>query len=660
MTSSPLPRRKLDFRTMLSIARHHGIKLQTVSTRMTATGTPGQNSSAERGATSLTRDSLSASTNKHPVEIPVENPGRPSVSLKKHLKGIIYKIVRFPGRIRHLKQVLRPQPTEEEKAQLEYLAEQKRFDRLCLREGRIYANWISRKLAQLGEREMMLVPGNQGVKRKMKRCRFDMVTRDERFNFLVLRLNTDPKYLPAHVEVAKLSRPDSHVADELLPTLKRYVQITSDASGVKFKIYRRGIDGLPSEVPAEPFWRKYDPKAMPLLAIPAGYAENSIRRQIDMMECENLIVCGGAGWGKSVFVNNIICYLLWRGLKPADVQFVLFDLKHNLEFGYYEGLPHLLKTDAIKTGIIGDLSEVLSALEELIRIRNQRMTVLKRTKSKNIQTYNSKVKPDQRMPYLMIVIDEWAAIRLTRNIGGLKFNIAAVTALVKEYISKIVDRDELISAEELGTLLMNFAKEVAKLKQATNFGEDAENKLVHLASQGRAVGMHIVLSTQIPSKDVLTGLIKVNFHSVVCFHSNIGGSMAALGTQSAHGLPEKGRAVMLYKGEETIIQTPFVPEGLIESIVDYAITGKRREHSGIDIEQIFQYAIEFMDGVLDRDKLFSIFKEKKVTNSWLSKSLADAEGHTFIINEQEYKVLPRGQRKPRRLQLIQPHIEPAP
>jgi hypothetical protein len=201
--------------------------------------------------------------------------------------------------------------------------------------------------------------------------------------------------------------------------------------------------------------------------------------------------------------------------------------------------------------------------------------------------------------------------------------------------------------------MTKFAKSLLKLRQTGHFGDEAENKLNALASQGRAVGMHFILATQNPTKEVLSGLIKVNFHATVAYHMNVGGSLAALGTQSAHGLKTKGRAIVLYDGEETEVQGAFISESLISSVVNFAITGKRGHSTSVDIEELLQYSLDKLGGRLDIVTLYEIFREKKVRKHWLTEAMRKAEGETYTLGGNLYRVLPRGSHSPRHLERVE-------
>jgi len=656
MTSpAKIPAALKSTRRVVSFAKRHGIRLDKTSREYTAHSGAGLEAVSVPLGSDVARpheSEISRPVQAEALDLPVADPMRPSVDLRKRPRGLLRRIRNLPGKLRHYWQLLRPPLTEEEIEAREEARRIAGLDQLCAKEAKKYAGMVREKLWQLGERELVRQVaslGGQALKVKRKYVLIDAYARDEDFNVIFLRLNTDPKYLPAYVEGTKLVR-DQVYADELLPTLKHPVRWDSDEAGVFLTIYRHNLDALPTMVPAEEFWKRFDVNGLPPLAFPVGVGDNSLRKWIDLDECENLIVAGGTGWGKSVMMNNILGFLLWRGVRAADVKLVLFDLKHGLEFGHYDGLPHLYTDEGIG-GIVYTIDDVMPALDRLLKIRDERLAILKRHKCRNIHEYNKGRRADLRLPYLLIAIDEWAAIRLTKTLsGGAKLTVSLLRGIAERYASLILDGND--DGKTTVQLLLDFAKEVLAYRKTAKFGDEAENKLVALSSQGRACGMHIILATQNPTKEVLTGLITVNFHSRIVFNTgNVGGSMAALGTQSAYGLRVKGRCILRYGGDEIELQAPFVSRSLTQDIVHYAITGKHLGSSAVDLEEILQYALEHFSGELDLDKLFATFQEKGVRRAWLREQLKTHELTKVVLSSQTYMITKRGNGKPRRLVL---------
>jgi DNA segregation ATPase FtsK/SpoIIIE-like protein len=197
---------------------------------------------------------------------------------------------------------------------------------------------------------------------------------------------------------------------------------------------------------------------------------------------------------------------------------------------------------------------------------------------------------------------------------------------------------------------LEFGKGILKLRTSQHFGLEAEEMLAEFTNLARAAGMFVILATQHPSKEVLTGLIMINFPTRVVLNSSVGGSMAALGTQSAFGLEYKGRAVLLERGQETKVQTPYISPETIRAVVHKAITGEDIKHArDVDLEEILASALKKHDGVLSITQLFSEYRDRKVALHWLEDKLRQAEGKEFIISGTTYRVKPKGNHTSRRL-----------
>ena len=612
---SKIPHTVNNTNQLRSMARRRGIELRTRSqSHKSASEALNSVSSEINGTPGKEYLNRSEPSPKSKVNIPLANPDKPSTDLRRKPKGIIRWIKYLPGRIRNFKDILFPIPTPEELERKEFLKLERKRNKLAIKECRKYGKLISEKLAQLGEREVI---GNNtpDKPRKFKKIRFSLFSRDELFTKLILRVDTKPGHLPVYVRLSDLGRREFY-SDEMLPTLAHFMEFKSDEAGVFAIVYRHGLDGLPEFVAAEDIWKKV-PENKPPLTFPVGYGDNSTRTDIDLDDCPHMIVAGATKQGKSNFINQILCFWLWRGLTPADLQLVLFDLKRGMEFSFYEGLPHLFKDteeDAIaekarktevedyipvyiETGIIEELGEVMPALLRLRRIMDARLLHIKRAGHKDFNAFNRAQHSSQkRLSSMVVIFDEWARIRLS-------------------------------------------------------LGTEPENMLAEMTNLARAAGMYFIIGTQNPNVSVISNLISVNFSTRVIFKCSVGGSMAALGNQAAVGLEEKGRAILQDGGDEFKLQTPRISDGLIRSVVYKAITGKdKKSYSPVDLEEILQYSLDKLDGLLDIAKLFNIFRDKKVRLDWIKEALRDSEGQVFVLSGTSYRIRPAGYHKGRRLE----------
>lgn len=207
----------------------------------------------------------------------------------------------------------------------------------------------------------------------------------------------------------------------------------------------------------------------------------------DLGKIPHLLVAGATGTGKSVAINSLLTGLLMTKT-PDEVKFILVDPKMGVEMGMYNGIPHLL------TPVITDSALVTNALEWTIGEMMKRYTQLKQVHAKKLAEYNAKM-GYVAMPYIVVVIDEMADLMLTS-------------------------------------------------------GVEVETKIQRLAQMGRAVGIHLILATQKPTVDVITGLIKSNIPGRMAFAvSTLMDSRVILDEAGAETL--LGSGDMLYKDQTT-------------------------------------------------------------------------------------------------------------
>lgn len=231
----------------------------------------------------------------------------------------------------------------------------------------------------------------------------------------------------------------------------------------------------------------------------------------DLARMPHLLVAGSTGTGKTIFLNALIASLLYEN-SPSSLRFILIDPKR-VEFSAYHELPHLL------TPVIFDAQRSVNALKWLISEMERRFDVLSGNSSRDITSYNAKVLKtgEESLPYIVLIIDELA---------------------------------DLMAAK----------------------GRDMEAGIVRLAQMSRAVGIHLVLATQRPSVEVITGLIKANVTSRVTFQvASQVDSRTVLDTAGAEKL--LGLGDMLFVSAEVAkprrIQGAYVSEKEIRKVVDF-------------------------------------------------------------------------------------------
>lgn len=273
----------------------------------------------------------------------------------------------------------------------------------------------------------------------------------------------------------------------------------------------------------------------------------------DLTKMPHLLVAGSTGSGKSVSLNSMICSMLCKAT-PINIRFLMIDLKM-LELSFYDGIPHLLLP------VVTNAKNAKTSLRWLIDEMERRYKMMAEKGVRNIEKYNQKmVKGNMEViPYIVVVIDELADLMMVS------------TKEVEEYIAR-------------------------------------------LAQMARASGIHLILATQRPSVDVLTGIIKANFPArISCQVSSKVDSRTILDTNGAESLLGYGDMLFLSPGYGRLqrLHGPFVSEGEIKRIVEFLkqqgtpvyhqeiLEDKDDEGAGDDNmdDEKYQEAVEF---VMDR------------------------------------------------------------
>jgi len=646
-----LPTNIHDSRVLIPMAKRRGIHLGSSSYEASTSSKDIETSSHEiEGKMSKEVSMDSHPIKGKPLEIPYDTPDKPSTDLSKKPRGLIRLVKLLPGRIKRFWEIFFPTLTVDQlrdKKDLELIQSR---TKLVEKECHVYARQVSNALAQLGEKELLYSP-NPEAGRKLRKVRFDMGTWDELFTKLVLSVDT--KHLPAYVSISQFGI-DPKFSLDIAPRVGHDVKWEVDNSGCRITVYRKGKDGLPDYVNIDELWKRF-PDNKPLFTVPVGFGDNSTSYWIDPTEYPHLLVAGGTGWGKSNFINQLLCFWLNRGLKPSDLQLVLFDLKKGMEFSAYEGLPHLYRDEVIKTGIIETLGDVRPAMNRLQEILDDRLELIKKAGFKNLQEYNWGVKPEKRIPAIFIIYDEWAKIRLSRSGFGKSAALKAISKLAEETTEDILREGVGANHDKLVEKTEGMGKEVLKIQQGRHFGLQAEQDLSDFTNLSRAGGMYVILSTQHPSAEVISGLIRCNFSTKIILNTSQGGSQAALGNWNASGLEFKGRAILEDRGENIKVQTAFISTKDIGGIVYRATTGDiqpRIEKLGIGIEEILTFALHSRGGNLEVGELYGYFKPKGVARNWIYDELRRLEGQEVTVSGEKYLVKPRGNHAARKLERI--------
>src|SRR5580658_4951949 len=241
----------------------------------------------------------------------------------------------------------------------------------------------------------------------------------------------------------------------------------------------------------------------------------------------HMLIAGSTGSGKSVMINSLIMSILYKST-PDEVKMIMVDPKR-VELGMYEGIPHLL------TPVITDAKKATYALRNAVLEMERRLRLLAEQGARNIDQYNKKVRKLQTEPRSLF-------------------------------------EDEEPPSEELAPLpyILILIDELADLMMLE--GRNVEESVTRLAQMARAVGMHLVLATQRPSVDVITGLIKANFPSRISFRvATRVDSRTVLDVMGAEHLLGKGDMLFLPPGSSrlTRVHGAFVTETEIGKVVDF-------------------------------------------------------------------------------------------
>jgi S-DNA-T family DNA segregation ATPase FtsK/SpoIIIE len=258
---------------------------------------------------------------------------------------------------------------------------------------------------------------------------------------------------------------------------------------------------------------------------------------VDLSRMPHLLIAGTTGSGKSVAINTMILSLVYR-LRPDQCRLIMVDPKM-LELSVYDGIPHLL------TPVVTDPKKAVVALKWAVREMEGRYKKMSKLGVRNIDGYNARVAEAQAK-----------GETLTRTVH---------TGYDKESGQAVYEKEEL-ELEPLPFLVV-IVDEMADLMMVA--GKDIEGAIQRLAQMARAAGIHVILATQRPSVDVITGTIKANFPTRISFQvtSKID-SRTILGEQGAEQL--LGQGDMLYMaggGRISRVHGPFVSDDEVEKVV---------------------------------------------------------------------------------------------
>jgi S-DNA-T family DNA segregation ATPase FtsK/SpoIIIE len=302
----------------------------------------------------------------------------------------------------------------------------------------------------------------------------------------------------------------------------------------------------------------------------------------DIKKLPHILIAGTTGSGKSVGINAMILSLLYRN-DPDHLKLMLIDPKM-LEFSIYNDIPHLL------TPVIIDAKKAIAALANMVGEMERRYKLMAENRTKNIENYNEKVKREgsaEPFPYIVVVIDELADLMMTG-------------------------------------------------------GKEVEFSIARLAQMARASGIHLIVATQRPSVDVVTGLIKANLPSRLSYR--VGqriDSKVILDTMGAESLLGRGDGLFTPPGSTGLVRlhAPWSTEEEIEKIVEYIKAQREPEYDENYLVAGSSEGGASGSGEIDLDPLYEeakavILSDKKTSISYLQRKLQIGYNRSANIIEQ--------------------------
>ena len=331
-----------------------------------------------------------------------------------------------------------------------------------------------------------------------------------------------------------------------------------------------------------------------ILALGKDISGNAIFANLENMP--HLLIAGTTGSGKSVGINVMITSILYKH-SPDDCKFILIDPKM-LELSVYEGVPHLI------TPVVTDPKKAIVALKWVVREMESRYKKMSLLGVRNIENYNLRIAEAIKK-----------SEKITRSIPS---GINPETGQPQTQQIEIENKKMpfiVVVVDEMADLMMVAGKEI-------------EHTIQRLSQMARAAGIHLIMATQRPSVDVITGTIKANFPSRISFQvSSKFDSRTILGDEGAERLLGKGDMLMMTAGGITTrIHGPFISDNEIENIVKSLQKQGRPEYD----EEILKEDEENNDvsilnendkDALLQDSLEIIKKEGKASTSLLQRKL---------------------------------------
>nr|WP_255560977.1 DNA translocase FtsK [Pseudochrobactrum sp. Wa41.01b-1] len=326
----------------------------------------------------------------------------------------------------------------------------------------------------------------------------------------------------------------------------------------------------------------------------------------ELAKMPHLLVAGTTGSGKSVAINTMILSLLYR-LKPEECRLIMIDPKM-LELSIYDGIPHLL------TPVVTDPKKAVVALKWTVREMEERYRKMSRLGVRNIDGYNARAAAAREKGETVTCTVQAGFDKAT---GEILYEEQEMDLTPMPYIVVIVD--------EMADLMMVAGKEI-------------EGAIQRLAQMARAAGIHLIMATQRPSVDVITGTIKANFPTRISFQvtSKID-SRTILGEQGAEQLLGQGDMLHMAGGGRIVrVHGPFVSDEEVEKVVNHLKEQGRPDYlATVTADEEDTEAVEDDSAVFDKSDMASddgddlyekavkvVLRDKKCSTSYIQRRLS--------------------------------------
>ena len=442
----------------------------------------------------------------------------------------------------------------------------------------IVSAWTRMDQAHIAKQADISTGGRAPRKRKIQQVKFSHIFTGPEQIFYKIAINKRTLFglkniLPFNVWVRDLTS-DETLFELSMACERTVTAVINDSRKGAWIIVNRlqGVDGIPTMVSYGDMLEHY-PEDTSRADIVVGVGKHRKVHHIKLADFPHALIGGSTGSGKSNMVNNIICSLI-RHMSPDELKLILIDFKQ-LEFAFYEDVPHLLKP------VIYKPQETVEVLRYLIKTIDERQTIMK-GKARELSEWNEKFPPGapERLSRIVAVVDEFAEIVFSDN------------------------------------------KDIA---------DESINLITRISNIGRAIGVHMIVCTQRPAVEVLPMKIKGNMPLILAGRTpTVHHSRVILDDGGAASLPNvKGRMLYRANSADTEIQPPLITDYDVKLSVRIAkgsAKGFIRFRKGtvtVYPEKIILHIYDELKGILSPGKLWNEFKQYAVPANQLKALLAD-------------------------------------